>query len=234
MTEVKERQNGYYEINGEQYPSVTTILQVIAKPGLVKWAGKIVAEALKENPALSVEEAVASINLTKNMAAGKGSQVHQLLADEEQYFPVDLQGYQKAYKAWERENAMYRMYREIIVWSDEYKYAGTADLIAAAPDHSIWLIDIKTGNIYREHGLQLAAYAQAVSECLGIDVGHTGLLKLNADGSYEFKETHESLITFLHAKKLWEWWSKPDEKKTRWVAVEDQYGFSTFKEVRDE
>lgn len=229
MTEVKERQNGYYEINGLRYPSVTTILQVISKPALVRWAGKVAAESMKDNPEQSVKEAVASIYLNRNTAAGKGSQVHSLLANG-QPFPQELQGYKDAYDLWERENGMYRMYREIIVWSDEYKYAGTADLIAAAPNHSIWLIDIKTGGIYREHGLQLSAYAQAISECLGIDVTHTGVLKLNADGTYEFKETHESLATFLAAKKLWEWWSCPEEKKTRWVGKEDRYGFKTYHE----
>jgi len=38
----------FYTINGQQYPSVTTIIAAIAKPALVPWAAKVEREAVSE------------------------------------------------------------------------------------------------------------------------------------------------------------------------------------------
>jgi hypothetical protein len=46
MTEIPHRKNGMYSLpNGRNYPSVTTILGIIAKPGLMPWANRITAQS---------------------------------------------------------------------------------------------------------------------------------------------------------------------------------------------
>ncbi|MBO9308001.1 MAG: hypothetical protein J7451_12290, partial [Thermomicrobium sp.] len=50
----------FYEVNGKLYPSVTTILSVVAKPVLVKWAKKtaidFVRAAVGDAPFVTKEE----------------------------------------------------------------------------------------------------------------------------------------------------------------------------------
>ena len=53
---------------------------------------------------------------------------------------------------------------EDFVWSDEHKYAGTADLVVKM-NGEIWLLDIKTSNsVHKSFDLQLASYAKALEE----------------------------------------------------------------------
>ena len=69
---------------------------------------------------------------------------------------------------------------EDFVWSDEHKYAGTADLVVKM-DKETWLLDIKTSNsIHKSYDLQLASYAKALGESKGIKIDRTGIIWLKA------------------------------------------------------
>ena len=69
---------------------------------------------------------------------------------------------------------------EDFVWSDEYKYAGTADLVVKM-DGEVWLLDLKTSNsLHKSYDLQLAAYAKALKETKGIEIERTGIIWLKA------------------------------------------------------
>ena len=69
---------------------------------------------------------------------------------------------------------------EEFVFSDEYKYAGTADLVVKM-DGETWLLDIKTSkHIHKVYHLQLAAYAKAIEETKGIKIDRTGIIWLKA------------------------------------------------------
>jgi hypothetical protein len=69
---------------------------------------------------------------------------------------------------------------EYHLFSDEYKFAGTADIICKI-DGRIYLLDIKTSNsIHSSYNLQLAAYAQAWNETHNEKVVDTGILWLKA------------------------------------------------------
>lgn len=48
MTRSDINRGRFYEVEGQQYPSVTTILSVIAKPALVNWAAKVEREMVSE------------------------------------------------------------------------------------------------------------------------------------------------------------------------------------------
>lgn len=70
---------------------------------------------------------------------------------------------------------------EDFVWSDEYKYAGTADLVVEM-DGEVWLLDIKTSNsLHKSYDLQLASYAKALEESKGIKIDRTGIIWLKAN-----------------------------------------------------
>jgi len=69
---------------------------------------------------------------------------------------------------------------EDFVWSDEYKYAGTADLVVKM-NNETWLLDIKTSNsIHKSYDLQLASYAKALEESKNIKIERTGIIWLKA------------------------------------------------------
>jgi len=69
---------------------------------------------------------------------------------------------------------------EEFVWSDEHRYAGTADLVVKM-DGEIWLLDLKTSNsLHKSYDLQLASYAKALEESKGIKIERTGIIWLKA------------------------------------------------------
>jgi hypothetical protein len=69
---------------------------------------------------------------------------------------------------------------EDFVWSDKYKYAGTADLVCKMNDQ-VWLLDLKTSNsIHKSYDLQLASYAKALEESKGIKIERTGIIWLKS------------------------------------------------------
>ena len=76
---------------------------------------------------------------------------------------------------------------EYHLFSDEHKYAGTADLVVRLFDN-IWLLDLKTSNsLHTSYDLQLAAYAQAWNETHNEKVERTGILWLKASTRGEGK-----------------------------------------------
>jgi len=76
---------------------------------------------------------------------------------------------------------------EYHLFSDEHKYAGTADLVVRLFDN-IWLLDLKTSNsLHTSYDLQLAAYATAWNETHDEKVTHTGILWVKANTRSEGK-----------------------------------------------
>jgi hypothetical protein len=76
---------------------------------------------------------------------------------------------------------------EYHLFSDEHKYAGTADLVVRMFDN-IWLLDLKTSNsLHTSYDLQLAAYAQAWNETHNEKVTHTGILWVKSNTRGEGK-----------------------------------------------
>jgi hypothetical protein len=77
---------------------------------------------------------------------------------------------------------------EYHVFSDEFKYAGTADLIVRM-NEKLWLLDIKTSNsLHTSYGLQLAAYSKAWNETHNEKIEETGILWLKASTRGEGKK----------------------------------------------
>jgi hypothetical protein len=69
---------------------------------------------------------------------------------------------------------------EYHLFSDNHKYAGTADLIVKLKG-KVWLMDIKTSNsLHTSYDLQLASYAKAWTETHDTPIEETGILWLKA------------------------------------------------------
>ena len=177
-----------YKLDGEWVPGVTTILGVLDKPAIPKWAASEVAKYVADNPdgvetlrALGRDPMVAALKgipwQKRDDAGTRGNILHdyaeQLLKGEDvevadEHVPV--MEYALAFMDdWQIEPVLI----EAACGSREHKWAGTLDLIARyvhpvtkAPGTAIF--DWKSGKaLYPEYAWQLNAYAFA--EFTGLD-----------------------------------------------------------------
>jgi hypothetical protein len=169
------------------YPSVTTILQYMPK-------NKFFDNWLKD--------VGHNADLILRKAGREGTQVHEAseaLVKGEQVDWIDDYGNAKySQLVWEMIIKFYDFWTthkpelistEEFVFSDTYKYAGTADLVVKM-DGETWLLDIKTSNsLHRAYDLQLAAYAKAIEEVKGIKIDRTGIIWLKASTRSSSKKT---------------------------------------------
>jgi len=101
---------------------------------------------------------------------------------------------------------------EMIVWSDEYQYAGTLDFLGYIhnPDKQLVIIDWKTGKgLYKEYDLQLASYWGALGECQGLDWktdAYLVQLGINKCGfkMVQLKDLKSNLEEFYNIKKTFD------------------------------
>lgn len=161
-----------YRLDGEWVPGVTTILNVLAKPAIAKWAASQVAEyvadhrdaidhlydagrgpmvaALKETPWQRTRE-----------AQQRGTTFHdfaeRLANGEEVDVPADQEPLVESALAFLEDYAITPTLVEQTVGSREHRYGGRVDLVA---NDAIW--DWKSGKrIYPSTAMQLNAYAFA-------------------------------------------------------------------------
>lgn len=172
----------YYEWEGEQYPSVTTLRRIIGVPfSLVNWMQANVMNAVISDPSLAEVRQVPSRGKTmrdekpaeirkriraaadaeREQSADRGSRVHEAA---EQRVPVskadpDVAPFLAQFYDWLDASNAKVLSQEGQVFNLTLGYAGSYDLIVQLPDGRIVVIDIKTGkNIYADHALQLMGY----------------------------------------------------------------------------
>ena len=168
----------YKRGEGVYYPSVTTILQYMPKNKFFETWMKDVGH---------------NADLIMRKAGKEGTQVHEaaeaLVKGEEVTWMDDYGRAKYSQVVWEMILKFYEFWStykpelistEDFVWSDEHKYAGTADLVVKL-DGKVWLLDLKTSNsLHKSYDLQLASYAVALKESKGIEIERTGIIWLKA------------------------------------------------------
>lgn len=91
--------------------------------------------------------------------------------------------------------------REIVVWNDQYNYAGTVDLVCKINGET-WVIDFKTGQyIWPEYELQISSYKHAIGQEYKLGVLQLGY-KRNSK-HYKFTEVKDKFDLFLSARQIW-------------------------------
>jgi hypothetical protein len=174
-----------YELNGVEYPSVTTITGILDKPALLSWASNCAVDYIQENlDAIKdpidvhrgegvLEEARKAYAQKRDDAGSQGTKVHkaiELYIHGQDYSEVldneESQTGFKAFLSWEEKNHVEWLETECAVYSQNVGYAGRFDAIAMVNGHR-YLIDFKTSKgIYDEMKYQLCAYRQAYNEML--------------------------------------------------------------------
>lgn len=175
-------QHSYYLDGTEKLPGVTTILGAMDKgEALHYWASKMGGRYGMENASelWKLPEEVRDIELGRAHARARdaagllGTQFHGFaerlaLGDAVSLTEVNHADPQLLLMlTWARtfldSYQFTPLLTETVVWSERHRYAGTLDLVAASPlfPGRVFLMDWKTGGVYREAALQLAAYAAA-------------------------------------------------------------------------
>ena len=168
----------YKRGEGVFYPSVTTILQYMPK-------NKFFDNWLKD--------VGHNADLIMRKAGKEGTQVHEaaerLVLGEEISWMDDYGNAKYSQLVWSmilkfadfwKTHKPELISTEQFIWSDEHKYAGTADLVVKM-DGEVWLLDLKTSNnLHRSYDLQLAAYAKGMEEVRGQKIERTGIIWLKA------------------------------------------------------
>jgi hypothetical protein len=197
-TEVKppDGEHSTYMVDGVEHERVTSILDVISKPALVPWAAGIAADSFAESLTALLQVRSLSVNdlpglrdmaakahdATRDNAASFGTSAHHAI---EEYItsgvvPTDLGlvPILNAFEAWRTKEDLTIEYTERIVWNPEYKYGGTIDAVAYRDGKPI-VIDFKTGSsIYKEAGLQVAAYAYGLRSTTGVPIDEAWVVNI--------------------------------------------------------
>jgi hypothetical protein len=172
-----------YLVNGTEKPKgVTTILgQTLAKD-LMDWAVSCSIDYLRAKLPVVTEEdlkvASKAYTVKRDSGASTGTEAHALVETHLKGHDVSLAGVSKeaenafnAFMDWYTNIPIEVINVEEVIYSQEYKFAGTYDCMLKI-DGKVYLCDLKTTNtsrkapkgVYAENFVQLGAYAMAHEE----------------------------------------------------------------------
>ena len=172
-----------YTINEAEYPSVTTILDVLDKSqALIPWALNCFESKILETNGLSktdngvIEISTDDISKAKKeykdvsqTALDIGTQIHDLI---EQYLKTGKDPFKElkdevtngflAFLEWEKDNIESWIESEAVTVNETWGYAGTLDAIAKMKDGRVMVIDFKSSKgFYSGYDMQIASYRYA-------------------------------------------------------------------------
>ena len=204
-TKTVDKKRFYVTPEGNEYPSITTVLSPRGKEGLMKWRKR-------------VGEKVA--NHICNKAATRGTKVHKMCEDflngedmthhKKDFLPYCLFNELKD-KTFDNINEV--IAQEITLYSDKYKVAGRTDLIANYR-HELSIVDFKTSTNERKDSynenyyIQTAAYAEMFEELTGQPINQIVILVVTENGTVqEFIKDKQEYLPLLE-ETLEEWYKK--------------------------
>ena len=228
----------HYNKAGADYPRVTWILGVLDKPFLATWKmnemARCIAHDYNDLEAtgrdvdidLLLLKAKKQPDITRDAAGARGTYIHNVLErwiKGEDIKPMlssdpDMAKLIKNAGAWFVDNQISDEQTEITLYSDKYGYAGTADLVCKMKNHVeggepiTALIDFKSGkSIYKNHRLQMAAYAMAYQETHGTRPDLCFVIHITPAYGFipklhmHYHEIAQEFEIFLKVLDLWKW-----------------------------
>ena len=202
-TKTVDKKRYYVTPEGNEYPSITTVLSPRGKEGLMKWRKR-------------VGEKVA--NHICNKAATRGTKVHKMCEDflngedmthhKKDFLPYCLFNELKD-KTFDNINEV--IGQEVTLYSDKYKVAGRTDLIAEY-NGELSIVDFKTSTNERKDSynenyyIQTAAYAEMFEELTGKPINQIVILVVTENGTVqEFIKDKQEYLPLLE-ETLEEWY----------------------------
>ena len=198
----------YETPEGNKYPSITTVLSVRSKTGLMEWRKRVGNDVA---------------NHIAKTAAARGTKVHHMCADylnNMRYnFPDKFKEHKKNFlpyclfsqlkeKALCNINNIYA--QEAGLYSDKYRVAGRVDCIAEY-NGVLSIIDFKTSTKERKdewnesYYIQGSAYAEMFGERTGMEISQVVILVVTEDGTVQefIKEKYDYLDALVQTVTEW-------------------------------
>ena len=202
-TKTVDKKRYYVTPEGNEYPSITTVLSPRGKEGLMKWRKRVGEK---------------TANYIRNKAATRGTKVHKMCEDflngedmthhKKDFLPYCLFNELKD-KTFDNINEV--IAQEITLYSDKYKVAGRTDLIAEY-NGELSIVDFKTSTNERKDSynenyyIQTAAYAEMFEELTGKPINQIVILVVTENGTVqEFIKDKQEYIPLLE-ETLEEWY----------------------------
>ena len=196
------RKRFYVTPKGHHYPSITTVLSIRKKEGLMDWRKR-------------VGDKVANYVAAK--AAARGTKVHHMCEDYLNNMSLD---YPDKWKKHEKDFLPFCLFNQLRdkaldnisdiyaqecgLYSDKYKVAGRVDCIAKYKG-VLSIIDFKTSTRERSDAwnenyyIQGSAYAEMFTELTGIDISQVVILVVTEDGTVqEFIKQKGDFLDSIH------------------------------------
>ena len=198
----------YETPEGNKYPSITTVLSVRNKQGLMEWRKRVGNEVA---------------NHISRTAAARGTKVHHMCEDYlnnmEDDWPDKFKEHKKNFLPWclfkqLRNEALCHINdiyaQEAGLYSDKYKVAGRVDCIAKYKG-TLSIIDFKTSTKEKNdewnenYYIQGSAYAEMFGERTGIEISQVVILVVTEDGTVQefIKDKQEYLNRLLETINIW-------------------------------
>ena len=210
----------YATPEGNKYPSITTVLSVRNKKGLMEWRKRVGNDVA---------------NHVARTAAARGTKVHHMCEDYLNNMEFD---YPDEWSKHRRKNFLAHCLfsrlkekalcnidniyaQEAGLYSDKYKVAGRVDCIAeynGVPS----IIDFKTSTKERKdewnesYYIQGSAYAEMFGERTGIEISQVVILVVTEDGTVQefVRDKHEYLDALVETVAEW---SKQNETSSSYT-----------------
>ena len=201
-TKTIDRKRFYVTPQENYYPSITTVMSIRKKEGLMAWRKK-------------VGDQVA--NYVARTAAARGTSIHHMCEDYLNNVENDWPDKWKEHKKKFLHYALFKVFRNKVLnnisdihaqecglYSDKYKVAGRVDCIAKY-NGVLSIIDFKTSTKERSDAwnenyyIQGSAYAEMFTELTGIDISQVVILVVTEDGTVQ--EFIKDKSEFLDALK---------------------------------
>jgi hypothetical protein len=148
---------------------------------------------------MMVEEAKKAPNQNMTEARDFGTQAHSVVENILLYgtheYGIEYAHIAEGFHMWQRDSGLTVVATELMVWHPFYEYAGTIDMVCRNKDGMLAIADLKTGGLYNEAAMQLAAYAKALQHLTGEEVLEAWALRLprerNPEEPDSFYEAHQ-------------------------------------------
>ena len=204
-----DRKRFYITPKQKYYPSITTVLSIRNKKGLMEWRKRVGDEVA---------------NYVSGKAASRGTKVHHMCEDYlnnmERDFPDKWEKHKSDFLPWclfgqlknkvlDNINDIYG--QECGLYSDKYKVAGRVDCIAKY-NGILSIIDFKTSTKERSDSwnenyyIQCSAYAEMFTELTEIDISQIVVLVVTEDGVVQefIKDKNDYLDALRNSVVEWE------------------------------
>lgn len=174
----------YKTTDGTRVPGVTTILGILNKPALIKWANNLGLQGIDSTK-------------YRDEMADIGTLAHKMILAYFNKAEADTSDYSKnqielaencllSFWEWEKGHNIEVILAEESLVSEEHSFGGTIDLYCKL-DGKATLLDFKTGKgLYPEHTYQVAAYGNLLMAC-GYDLENIQILRIGRDEDEGFE-----------------------------------------------